>query len=140
MGEEMELKDIYQNINWKALVIGAAVFSFIVILAVDYELDVLLIFSSVGLLYIGFASQNRLQGIVLGAIGTLPLGLATIFLQRLGPITGNNIEFWIILSLLAIGAFCGFTGSYFNASRQKAIEQKMKQESIGKGRKKNKNT
>lgn len=132
----MELKDIYQNINWKSLILGAAVFAFIVILAVDYSIDVLLIFSSVGLLYIGYASQNRLQGILLGAVGTLPLGIATLFFERLGPITGNNIEIWIIVAFLAIGAFCGFTGSYFSSSRKKAIEQKIKQESIGKGRKK----
>ncbi|MBZ9571715.1 hypothetical protein KQY27_09165 [Methanobrevibacter sp. TMH8] len=132
----MELKDIYQNINWRSLILGAAIFAFIVILAIDYKLDFLLIFSSAGLLYIGYASRNRLQGIILGAIGTLPLGIATIAFQRLGPITGNNIEVWIIISFLAIGAFCGFTGSYFSSSRKKAIEKKMAQENIGKGSKK----
>lgn len=131
----MELEDIYQNINWKALIFGAAIFAFIVILAIENDLDILLVFSSAGLLYIGYTSQNRLQGTVLGAIGTIPLGLATIFLQRLGPIYGENIEFWIILSFLAIGAFCGFTGAYFSTSRKKAIEEKMKQKSIGKEKK-----
>lgn len=121
MGKKMELKDICQNINWISLILGAAIFVFIVILAVDYSLDILLIFSSAGLLYIGYASKNRLQGIVLGAIGTLPLGIATIVFQRLGPITGNNIELWIIISFLAIGAFCGFSGSYFSSSRQKKL-------------------
>ena len=135
----MELKDIYQDINWKALILGGAVFTFIVILANDNQLDWLLIFSSVGLLYIGYASQNKLQGTILGAIGTLPLGLASILFQRLGPISGENIEILIIISFLAIGAFCGFTGAYFKKSRKKAIEEKMKQESAGKGKKKKNN-
>lgn len=128
----MELKDIYENINYKSLILGAALFAFIVVLAIEYKLDILLIFSSAGLLYIGYGSKNRIQGIVLGAIGTLPLFIATVYFQRLGEITGENITLLILISFLAIGAFCGFTGSYFNASRKKAIE---KQKSIGKGRK-----
>lgn len=136
MGEQMELEDIYRNINFKSFLIGAALFAFIVVLSVEYGLDPLLIFSSAGLLYIGYGSQNRIQAIVLGALGTLPLFLATVFFQRLGPITGENITFLILISFLSIGAFCGFTGFYFSESRKKAIEEKIKKESIGKGRKK----
>jgi hypothetical protein len=130
----MELKDIYGNINYKSLIIGAALFAFIVVFATEY-LDILLVFSSVGLLYIGYGAQNRIQGTILGAIGTLPLFIATVFFQRLGPITGENLVLLILISFLGIGAFCGFTGSYFSENRKKAIE-KMQEESIGKGKKK----
>ncbi|RBQ23054.1 hypothetical protein ALNOE001_11770 [Candidatus Methanobinarius endosymbioticus] len=119
----MELKDIYENINLKSLIIGAALFAFIVVLATEYNLDILLIFSSVGLLYIGYGSRNKLQSVVLGAIGTLPLFIATVFFERLGPITGENITLLILISFLAIGAFCGFTGFYFSENRKKAIGQ-----------------
>ncbi|WP_054835435.1 hypothetical protein [Methanobrevibacter arboriphilus] len=135
----MELEDIYRNINFKSFLIGAALFAFIVVLSVEYGLDPLLIFSSAGLLYIGYGSQNRIQAIVLGgALGTLPLFLATVFFQRLGPITGENITFLILISFLAIGAFCGFTGFYFSESRKKAIEEKNKKRINWKRQKKEK--
>lgn len=129
----MELKSIYENINYKSLIFGAALFAFIVVLAIEYNLDILLIFSSAGLLHIGYGSQNRIQGTILGAIGTLPLFISTLYFQGLGPITGENITLLILISFLVIGAFCGFTGSYFSQSRKKAIAEK---QSIGKGRKK----
>ncbi|WP_297899712.1 hypothetical protein [Methanobrevibacter sp.] len=132
----MKFEDIYKNLNLKSFIIGAALFAFIVAIGVEYKLDALLIFSSAGLLYIGYGSQNKIQAIILGAIGTLPLFIATIFFQRLGPITGENITFLILISFLAIGAFCGFTGFYFSESRKKAIEEKIRKESIGKGKKK----
>ena len=137
----MEFKEIYQNLDWKSLIIGAGIFAFAVIIAVEYELDILLVISSVGLLYIGYSSQNRLQAIVLGTIGTLPLVLASLLLHPLlSYMSGNNTDILIIISFLAIGAFCGFGGFYFNSKRKKAIEEKIIQESTGKGRKKkNKN-
>lgn len=135
MGNEMELKDIYENINWKSLIVGTTLFTFIVVLATEYSLDILLIFSSVGLLYIGYGSQNKVQGTIFGAIGTLPLFIATVFFGRLGPIAGENITLLILISFLAIGTFCGFTGSYFSASGQKTIA---KQETMGGGGRKKK--
>lgn len=134
----MEIKEIFQDINWKSLIIGSAIFSFIVVLAMDNQLDILLVFSSAGLLYIGYASKNRLQGIVLGAIGTVPLFLVTVFTERLGAISGNNLVIWILISFLAIGAFCGFTGAYFSESRKKAIEQQIAMEKTKSKNKKNK--
>ncbi|KZX15033.1 hypothetical protein MBCUT_17670 [Methanobrevibacter cuticularis] len=133
----MEFEDIYKGIDWKYFIIGAALFAFIAIAAMDYNLDIILVFSSVGLLIIGYKSRNLIQGVVLGALGTIPLFIATIYGERLGEVVpGNDIVFWILISFLAIGAFCGFTGAYFSRSRKIAIE---KQASIGKGRKK-KNT
>ena len=133
----MEFKDIYQKIDWKSLILGGGVFAFTVITAVEYNLDILLVFSSIGLLYIGYDSQNRLQAVVLGTLGTVPLGLANLLFPSLvSPISGNNMGILIMISFLAIGAFCGFAGFYFNIRRKKAIEAKIKQESIGKGRKK----
>jgi len=128
---KIEFKDIYENINIKSVVIGAAIFAFIVVLGYRNNiLEILSIFSTVGLLYIGYASQNKLQGIILGAIGTLPLGIGAAFFELLGKNMGTNNEILIIVSFLAIGAFCGFTGAYFSVSRKKAIEEKMKEESM----------
>lgn len=134
----MEIKDIFQDINWKSLIIGAALFAFIVVLATDYQLDFLLVFSSAGLLYIGFKSKDKIQGAVLGALGTLPLFLVTVLTERLGAINEESLVILILISFLAIGAFCGFTGAYFAKSRKKAIEQQIAMEKKKYKKKKNK--
>lgn len=130
----MEIKEIFKNINWKSFIIGAALFAFIVVLGIDYDLEFILVFSSIGLLYIGYKSQNFPQACVLGALGTLPLFIVTVTTERLGKISGENITIWILLSFLVIGAFCSFVGAYFNKSRQKAIKMQTQK---GKGKKKN---
>ncbi|WP_225370331.1 hypothetical protein [Methanobrevibacter arboriphilus] len=93
----MELEDVYRNISFKSFLIGAALFAFIVVLSVEYELDPLLIFSSAGLLYIGYGSQNRIQAIVLGALGTLPLFIATVFFSTPWPYYWRKYYFFLIL-------------------------------------------
>ena len=134
----MEFKDVYQNIDWKSLLLGAGIFAFTVLTAVEYELDILLVFASVGLLYIGYTSENIVQAVILGAIGTIPLVLTNLFFHLITPYTSVNIDILILISFLTIGVFCGLAGSYFKSMRKRAIEEKIKQESIGKGRKKKK--
>ena len=135
---KIEFKDIYQNINWKSLIIGAVAFVLTVNVAINYNSEILLVFSSIGLLYIGYTSQNRIQGMVLGAIGTLPLVIANLFFFSFGESFKDSNEILVVISFLLIGVLCGFLGVYFNENRKRAIEQKITQESIGKGRK-NKN-
>jgi len=91
----------------------------------EYQLEVLLMFSSMGLLYIGYTSKTKIQGIVLGTIGTIPLFLFMILFERIGAINGEGFEIWILISFLAIGAFCGGIGSYLAKSRKKVIKQKL---------------
>lgn len=133
----MEINKIYKEIDWRSFILGTALFTFIVVAAIDYNLEFLLVFSSIGLLYIGYTAYDRIQAIMLSALATTPLFLVTISTERLGPITGDNIVIWILISFLAIGAFCGFTGSYFSLSRKKAIKQKI---AMGKKKEKSKKT
>ena len=128
----MEFKDIYQNIDWKALIIGAGIFAFTVLTAIEWKLDILLVFASAGLLYIGYTSQNRLQSLVLGAIGVIPLVLANLFFHLLTPSISVNANIIIIISFLAIGVFCGFAGFHFKTMRNRAIEEKEKKNQLEK--------
>ena len=132
----MKIKEIFQDIKWVHLLLGATIFTFIVVLATDYQLEILLMFSSAGLLYIGYNSKDLIQGSVLGAVGTFPLFLSTVFSDRIIPISGDSLEIGLlIISFLAIGAFCGFIGAYYAKTRKKAIAQK---KVFGKARKKKK--
>jgi len=119
----MEVKEIFQDINWKSLIIGVIIFSLIVILAIDYKLDILLMFSSAGLLYIGYTSKNKIQSVVLGAIGTIPLFLVIVLTERLGEIVGESLVVLTLIAFLAVGAFCGFAGAYSAKSRKNVIKQ-----------------
>ncbi|KZX10993.1 hypothetical protein [Methanobrevibacter filiformis] len=144
----MEFRELYTGINWKWFVIGMFLFAFIVVLAMDSHLEVLLFFSSIGLLIIGYKSQNIIQGMILGAVGTLPLFIVTVFTNRLGIATGENLTGLILVSFIAIGLFCGFTGAYFKKGRKKAIADakapgktnpQNKNKKSGKNKNKNKN-
>jgi hypothetical protein len=88
-------------------------------------------FSSTGLLYIGYSSKNKIQGSILGAIGTLPLFFIITLLDLLGLINGEGLEILLLFLFLAIGAFCGLIGAYIPKPRKKTIEQKV---SIGKNK------
>ena len=136
----MEIKEIFQDIDWKSLAIGGTIFSLMVILAIDYQLDILLMFSSTGLLYIGYTSKNKIQSVVLGAIVTIPLFLAIVLTERLGEIVGESLVVLALIAFLAIGAFCGFIGAYLAKSRKKAIkQQKIRENYKSKKNKRSKN-
>jgi len=126
----MEIKELFEDINWKSLIIGGAIFAFLVVLAIDYKLEILLMFSSAGLLYIGYGSKNKIQGGLLGAIGTIPLFLLTIIFNRLGAINGEGLEIWMLIIFLAIGGLCGFIGANISKARKKT----MKPKAIGKNK------
>jgi CDP-diglyceride synthetase len=117
----MEIKELFHDINLTPLVIGSAVFTFLVILAINNQLEILLMLSSSGLLYIGYTSKNKIQASILGAVGTIPLFLFTLFFERLNVINGEILEIWFLILFLAIGALCGFIGAYLSKSRAKNI-------------------
>ena len=99
----------------------------------EYQLEFLSMFSSIGLVYIGYASKSKIQGIVLGAIGTVPLFLVMVFFNHFTMISEKIILIGILISFLAIGAFCGFAGLRFAKSRQKAMIKNKSKKKLNKG-------
>ena len=134
--------DIRNDIDWKSLLIGSAVTAAIFIVATSPGYDWLILFSSIGLLYVGWTSKDIKYGIVLGAIATLPMMYITLVMKKLGTdpfySTTNGIITVIILFAL-LGAFTGFVGAWAKRSREKAKVEYEKQQKIGKNKKKKKN-
>ena len=133
---------IINDIDWKSLIIGAAVTSGIIILAARTGNDWLMLFSSIGLLYVGYAAKNIKYGTVLGAIAATPI-IYLISIGTFGEFTGFFLttagQICIILLILFIGAFVGFVGAWAKRSREKAKVEYEKKQNIGKNKKKKKN-
>ena len=125
-------KDWLYNYNWMGFIIAAALTTFIVAYAYQKQLDWLAPFSAIGLLYIGYISENKILAIIMGAIGALPLGIASLY-GALGPITTSGLNqtqatIAILILVIIVGAVVGWVGAFFNSNRQKAIEQKAKED------------
>lgn len=126
----MNFKNIFNDIDIKYLIIGSAIFTFFPVMAFEY-LNILVFLAFFGLILIGYKSNNRLQGAVLGAVATLPLFVVSLT-GRLGDLEGSITEVpltaLILISLLIMGVLGGFAGAFFYKSQEKGKVQKKEKE------------
>ena len=133
--------DLVNDIDFKSLVIGAAISAGIVIIA-SQGYDWLMLMSSVGLLYVGYKAKNVKYGAILGAIASTPIIYLT-FIGTLGEFSGyfstqvGTIS--VVILILLIGALIGFVGALMKRSREKAKIDYEKKQKIGKNKNKKKN-
>ncbi len=133
--------DLKNDIDWKSFVIGTAVTAGIAIFASNGGQDWLMLFSSLGLLYVGWTAKNIKYGVILGAIAATPLIYLALVTKTFGTesfystTTGAII---VTIIFLILGAFVGFVGAWAKRSREKAKIEYEKQQKIGKNKNKNK--
>ena len=133
--------DLVNDIDFKSLVMGAAISAGIVIIA-SQGYDWLMLMSSVGLLYVGYKDKNVKYGAILGAIASTPIVYLT-FIGTLGEFSGyfstqvGTIS--VVILILLIGALIGFVGALMKRSREKAKIDYEKKQKIGKNKNKKKN-
>ena len=130
--------DLKNDIDLKSLVIGAAITAGISIIASNDGLDWLMLFSSIGLLYVGWSAKNIKYGVVLGAIAATPMIYLTLVMQTFGnePFYSTTTGVITVIALfLILGAFIGFVGAWAKRSREKAKVEYEKQQKIGKNKK-----
>ena len=111
------------DINWKALIIGAAASASMVIIG-SYGHEWAFLFASAGLLYVGYTAKDIKQGTVLGALAATPIVYLT-FQGALGQFSGDFFPtitgtISVMVLILLIGAFVGFVGAWAKRSRVKA--------------------
>ena len=128
---------IMTQINWKSLIIGAAISATIVILASKGN-DLLYGFTAIGLLYVGYEAINLKYGAILGAVASTPLIILALD-GTIGPLTGFYATdlgiMAIMITVLLVGALIGFVGAYAKQSREKAKIEYEKQQKSGKNKK-----
>ncbi len=111
------------EIDLKALIFGAAAYAFFPLVAYQYQQDILMVFSAIGPLYIGYTAKTELKSIILGIVGATPL-LYLAFLGYLGPYgSGEMADIIITIGVLGLGALMGFFGGYLYRDRQRAQER-----------------
>ncbi|SDA51094.1 hypothetical protein [Methanobrevibacter millerae] len=130
--------DLYHDINWKSLIIGAAITAGTIIIAA-HGYEWLFLFSAIGLLYVGYEAKNIKYGIVLGAIASTPIVYLALD-GTLGAFSGFfateiGVICFVIIILL-VGAFVSFVGAWAKRSREKAKVEYEKKQKIGKNKKK----
>ena len=64
--------DLANDIDFKSLLMGAALSTGIIIIA-SQSYDWLMLISSAGLLYVGYTSKDLKYGAVLGAVSSIPI-------------------------------------------------------------------
>lgn len=130
--------DLYHDINWKSLIIGAAITAGLIIIAA-HGYEWLFLFSAIGLLYVGYEAKDIIYGIILGAIAATPI-VYLAFDGTLGTFTGFFTTelgaICLVIIILLVGAFVGFVGAWAKKSRQKAKVEYEKKQKIGKNKKK----
>ena len=84
------------DINLKSLIFGAAAYAFFPLVATQYGIDLLMAFSAIGPLDIGYEAKSYLKALILGIVGATPL----LYM-----------------------AFAGFLGAYLYQGRAKAKEE-----------------
>lgn len=132
----MGLNDAFKSISWKSVIFGAAFFVFIAVYAYQNHIDYLIPFAALGPLYIGYKAQDKIQGFILGVLGSTPL-LYAAFYGYLGPITEsstldiNILAIIMIVIILLSGGIIAYIGAYYSYNKAKAIEMKERQNSSG---------
>lgn len=135
-GRNMNINDI----DWKSLIIGAAVTAAIIIVA-SHGYDWLYLFSAIGIIYVGYTAKNVKYGTILGAVAATPI-IVLAFQGNLGTFSGFFATeigvISLVILILLVGAFIGFVGAWGKRDRIKAKEEYEKKQKIGKNKKKNK--
>ena len=134
--------EIFGDIDFKALVFGAAIAAAFIIFGFMYW-EWFYPFSAMGLLYAGYAQKNITYSTVIGAIASTPI-IVLAFDGYLGMFSGffatETGLMLVAVLILLVGAFIGFVGGWGKRDRIKAREQYEKQQKIGKNKNKKKNT
>ena len=129
--------EIFGDVDFKALVFGAAISAAFIILGKQYG-DGFYLFSAIGLLYAGYAQKNIIYATVIGAMASTPLVILALQ-GYLGDFEATETSTMILsIIIIAVGALVGFVGGWAKRSRDKAKEEYEKQQKIGKNKKKNK--
>ena len=126
--------EIFGDVNFKALVFGAAIAGTCVISGYTYW-DGFYPFASIGLLYAGYAQKNIKYATVIGAIASsllVILALDGYFGELEGFFATETGVIVISIIILLVGALVGFVGGWAKRSRIKAKEEYEKQQKIGK--------
>ena len=107
------------DIDFKALIFGAAAYAFFPLVAYQYNLDILMVFSAIGPLYIGYTAKTELKSVILGIVGATPL-LYLAFSGMLGPYgSGEMADIIMTVGILGLGALMGYFGGYLYRDRQR---------------------
>ena len=130
--------DLRNDIDWRSLIFGAAISSAIVILA-SHGYDWLYLFSSVGLLYVGYKAKNVKYGAILGAVAATPM-IILAYRGAFGELSsfyltdvGINV---LAILFLVIGALVGAVGAWGKTKREQAKIEYEKQQKKGKNKNK----
>lgn len=128
------------NLNFKALVFGAAIAGAFILFGYQFW-DWFYPFSAMGLLYAGYGQDDLKSGVFCGAFASTPI-IALTFQGYMGTFEGffltQNGMLALTVLILVVGAFVGFVGAWTKRSRVKAMEDYEKKQQIGKNKKKNK--
>lgn len=125
--------DFFGDVDFKSLVIGAAITAACVIIGSwggMYEFAYP--FAAIGLVYVGYKGKTLKRGTILGAIASTPTMILAVQ-GYFGPIPEN----WAvpaILLILLVGAFIGFVGALAKRDRDKAKVEYEKKQQIGKNK------
>ncbi|ADC46447.1 hypothetical protein mru_0596 [Methanobrevibacter ruminantium M1] len=107
------------DIDFKALIFGAAAYAFFPLVAYQYNLDILMVFAAIGPLYIGYTAKTELKSIILGIVGATPL-LYLAFSGMLGSYgSGEMADIIMTVGILGLGALMGYFGGYLYRDRQR---------------------
>lgn len=134
--------EILPDVNFKALVFGAAIAGAFILFGFQYW-DWFYPFASIGLVYAGYGQKNILYGTVAGAFASTPIIVLTfegyLGTFKEGFFTTETGIMTLALIILVIGAFVGFFGAWAKKNREKALKEYEKKQNIGKNKnKKNK--
>ena len=108
------------EIDFKALIFGAAAFAFFPLIAYQQQQDILMVFAAIGPLYIGYSAKTELKSVLLGIVGATPL-LYLAFMGYLGPYgAGETADIIMTVGILGLGALLGYFGGYLYRDRERA--------------------
>ncbi|MBQ6813031.1 MAG: hypothetical protein IJP12_00175 [Methanobrevibacter sp.] len=118
------------DIDFKALIFGAAAFAFFPLIAYQYNMDILMVFAAIGPLYIGYSAKTELKSIILGLVGATPL-LYLSFMGYLGTYGATETaDIIMAIGILGLGALMGFFGGYLYRDRARAKAKYNKEHGI----------
>ena len=128
---------LFDFVNFKALVFGAAIAGAFVIFGSLYW-DWFYPFAAIGLLYAGYGQKNMKIATVMGTMASTVLVILALE-GYFGEVTGfMATETGILvmsISILLVGALVGFTGGLVKRNKIKAREEYEKQQKTGKNKK-----
>lgn len=134
--------DLKNDIDWKSLIFGAAISAGTIIIA-SHGYDWMYLFSSIGLLYVGYNSKNIIYGAILGAIASIPMVILA-YMGAFGELSGFYTTTLGMVAIAAvilfIGVVVGVVGAWGKISREKAKVEYEAQQKPGKNKNKKSTT